>query len=263
MDDALMMTEAIRTLERFKTSGAPIFLTLQFNGTHHPGHWHPEHAKFEEGSHPLWKRDNAIHCMDVELGRLQDALKRLGLDRSTFVLLTSDHGDLDLEHKIHRSESYYQLTLAVPLLVWTPRGFIEARGDALKELAKNRSRRVSLADVTPTLVDAMGVHDAAELQQWVRKMDGRSLLRPLDVDRTIVAVNTDEHLRWSRQGFAVVRGDAKLVYYSWVGPQLFDLAQDPEERHGLWEDQSRAAQRKQLLGVVEQNETLRGIYQQR
>ncbi|MEZ4220522.1 MAG: LTA synthase family protein [Polyangiaceae bacterium] len=260
MDDALMLDEVIRVLERAKADDQPLFLVMQFNGTHHPGHYHPEHRRFEPDSHPLWNRDNAIYCMDYELARLRQALERLGLADQTFLLLASDHGELDQVHKIHRTESYYQLTLGVPLVVMAPKYWRQERAAALSTLANNRALRVSLVDVTPTLVDAMGVYDDAALERWLKKMNGHSLLRAFDHDRPIVAVNTDEHLRWSRQGFAVVRGNTKLLYYSWSGPALFDLDADPEERDNLWSDPGRDSDRAGLLRVVEQDPTLRGIF---
>jgi len=46
-------------------------------------------------------------------------------------------------------------------------------------------------------------------------------------------VNTDEHVRWSRKGYAVLADDWKFINYSWRGSMLFDLASDPLEQRNL------------------------------
>ena len=49
----------------------------------------------------------------------------------------------------------------------------------------------------------------------------------------MVVVNTDEHVRWSRKGYAVVADDWKFINYSWTGSMLFDLKGDALEQRDL------------------------------
>ena len=76
----------------------------------------------------------------------------------------------------------------------------------------------------PTALDLLGLSADSTVAAWQERLDGRSLLRPLVPDRLIVVVNTDEHVQWSRKGYAIVADDWKYINYSWRGSMLFDLA---------------------------------------
>ncbi|MCP4655606.1 MAG: sulfatase, partial [bacterium] len=65
--------------------------------------------------------DGSIRAMDAEIGRLVERLKELGLDESTLVAFTSDHGEEFLEHGRHfHGQSVYGELLRVPLVLWWP-----------------------------------------------------------------------------------------------------------------------------------------------
>ena len=93
--------------------------------------------------------------------------------------------------------------------------------------------RVALTDLVPTALDLLGLSADSLVGAWQERLDGRSLLRPLDPERLIVVVNTDEHVQWSRKGYAVVADDWKYINYSWRGSMLFDLATDSMEQRDL------------------------------
>ncbi len=65
--------------------------------------------------------DGSIRGMDVEIGRLLEGLKGLGLDGKTLVVYTADHGEEFLEHgrTFHGQTTYGELN-QVPLLFWGP-----------------------------------------------------------------------------------------------------------------------------------------------
>ena len=105
--------------------------------------------------------DGSIRGMDVELGRLVERLRSLGLDEDTVIVFMSDHGEEFLEHggMFHGHTVYNELT-QVPLVMRWP-GVIPS-GVVVDE-------NVELIDIMPTLLDLSGLPHPEGLQ-------GRSLL---------------------------------------------------------------------------------------
>ena len=242
MDDRRMMAETLATIDRFAVDG-PFVVALQFNCTHYPGYSPPDWQPWPDASY-----DNAVAYMDHLLGRLFDHLAAEGLAENTMVLFVADHGeDLDGVHKLHRTDSYYQTAIAVPFFAVVPERHRQRLGTSFDQLRQNAPGRVALTDLVPTALDLLGLSADSLVGAWQERLDGRSLLRTLDPERLIVVVNTDEHVQWSRKGYAVVADDWKYINYSWRGSMLFDLATDGlEQRDLLTGDESalsRAGQR--------------------
>jgi arylsulfatase A-like enzyme len=100
-----------------------------------------------------------VKRLDEALGRMQDALKSLGLDKDTIILFTSDHGCHFKTRNAEYKRSCHESSIRVPAAISGP-GF--SRGGERHEL-------VSLIDVPPTLLDACGIPVPDDMQ-------GRSLL---------------------------------------------------------------------------------------
>ena len=238
MDDRRMMAETLATIDRFAARG-PFVVALQFNCTHYPGYAPPDWQPWPDASY-----DNAVAYMDHLLGRLFDHLAAQGLAANTLVLFVADHGeDLDSVHKLHRTDSYYQTAIAVPFFAVVPERHRRRLGISFDQWRQNAQVRVALTDLVPTALDLLGLSADSTVAMWQERLDGRSLLRPLDPERLIVVVNTDEHVQWSRKGYAVVADDWKYINYSWRGSMLFDLATDAlEQRDLLAGDESALSQ---------------------
>lgn len=228
MDDRRMMAETLATIDRFAARG-PFVVALQFNCTHYPGYSPPDWQPWPDASY-----DNAVAYMDHLLGRLFDHLAAQGLAANTIVLFAADHGeDLDGVHKLHRTDSYYQTAIAVPFFAVVPERHRQRLGNRFDQWRQNAQVRVALTDLVPTALDILGLSADSTVAAWQERLDGRSLLRPLGPERLIVVVNTDEHVQWSRKGYAVVADDWKYINYSWRGSMLFDLTTDALEQRDL------------------------------
>ena len=99
-------------------------------------------------------------------------------------------------------------------------------GDGFARLRSNAGVRAALTDLVPTALDLLELSGDAKIKRWLEQLDGRSLLRPVADDRLLVVVNTDEHVRWSRKGYAILADDLKLINYSWTGSMFLDLTND-------------------------------------
>lgn len=197
--------------------------------------------RHNEGRKLLSERDIArlaalytaeIHHLDRVVGEFLEQLARLGLERNTLVVLTSDHGEQFGElGKLGHAQTLHNRALHVPLGFRWP-GVV--RVGAL-------DTPVELVDVMPTIFGLAGL----ALPALPVEPDGRSfagLLRgettepPPGVAFSELHRNRGDCLRWRGPGrcwlgrYAVQTGRYKYVV-SEVPPweRLVDLVEDPDE----------------------------------
>ncbi|WP_165245502.1 sulfatase [Paludisphaera soli] len=97
----------------------------------------------------------SISFMDAQVGRVIDALDRLGLAENTIIVFTSDHGYLVGEHGLWQKMSLFEESARVPLLIVAP---------GLATKGRVAKTPVSLIDLYPTLTELSGVERPADLQ---------------------------------------------------------------------------------------------------
>lgn len=168
------------------------------------------------------ERQLAIACyyglcsfMDEQVGRILDTLRRCGLEASTSVIYSSDHGDnLGARGRWGKSNLYAESS-AIPLIVAGP------------EVAQGvvRNDPASLVDIPTTILGHFGVPHALP--------HGRDLREgtPATPDRHVFG----EYHAVMAPSAAYMLTDGRLKYHEYVGfpPELFDLAEDPEETTDL------------------------------
>ena len=103
--------------------------------------------------------DGTINYVDDLLRAFENRLVDLGLDESTTIIITSDHGEEFLEHGRLAHEQVYDECLHVPLIFY---GSEVAPGAKIQNL-------VMTVDLAPTILELLGVAPP-------RKMTGRSLV---------------------------------------------------------------------------------------
>jgi arylsulfatase A-like enzyme len=181
--------------------------------------------------------DQYIAYVDSEFGRLMDALRDGGMLDSTWIVLTSDHGEM-FERGIwqHTTRTLFDPVIHVPLVISAPG----------QETRKDIYKTTSCVDILPALLSAAG----QSIPAWI---EGK-VLPPFeegesDTDRSIYAIEAKSNPKFgplTKGTVAMLKGDYKLIYY--VGYEghdgvfeLYDLKNDPEELNDLYPSLSSTA----------------------
>ncbi len=181
-------------------------------------------------SEPLVRRMRHVYAamiaeLDAVVGRLLSTLEELGLRESTYVIFTSDHGEMAGEQNQVLKRTMYEPSIHVPMIVTGP----DVRRGGTEKCP------VSLIDLYPTLLNMAGL-DYQDFSNYPDTLDGESIL-PL-----ATGAGTDGRARdWA---FAEYNGDRcntgtymlrrdhwKYIHYEGYDPQLFDIEADPWEEH--------------------------------
>jgi choline-sulfatase len=158
------------------------------------------------------------YCDDV-LGRLLGALQTSGIADNTIVIVTSDHGDMLGERGLWYKMTFHERAVRVPLIFAGPG--IKGQGRITEP--------VSHLDLLPTLARIAG----ARAGRW--HLDGRDLSPALKGGAAKQDAVIGEYMAEGYDAPVVMirRGARKFVYSVADGPQLYDLAHDPQELRDL------------------------------
>lgn len=161
--------------------------------------------------------------MDAQVGRVLEALDRLGLAENTVVVMTSDHGYHLYEHGLWQKMSLFENSARVPLIVAAPG--TKGNGKPAKALAE-------LVDLYPTLADLCGLAPP-------KYLDGKSLKPVLEDPASNVRDAAFTQIRRGDYDGYSIR-TARWRYTLWgdgkKGEQLFDMESDPAETKNLAAD---------------------------
>lgn len=157
----------------------------------------------------------SVAYMDAQVGKVLDALKTAGLDDSTIVIFTSDHGYHLGEHDFWAKVSLHEESALVPLIISVP-GKQPAVCDSFAELL----------DLYPTVSSLCGLDVPERLQ-------GKDLAPVLDNPQHQVR---DTAFCVNGRGFLL--RDDKWAYIQYGedaarGIELFDMEHDPKQYNNL------------------------------
>ena len=199
--------------------------------------WTRDKTKPEDLAHLLALYDGEIRYTDGQVARILERLAARGLDQTTLVAVTSDHGEEFLDHGgWEHQRTLYEEMVRIPLLFAGPG----------VEAGRRVPSQVSLLDLAPTLLDWAGL-PALPTQR------GRSLLRPLD-EREAYG-ETDHGLPDTRKLFlrggaakwkAILTFDRKTD--AAVSEEWYDLGSDPRETRSVPPPESAATLVRARLG---------------
>jgi arylsulfatase A-like enzyme len=172
--------------------------------------------------------DEFIANIDADLGKLLNALENAGRMEDSYILITSDHGEL-FERGImgHTTEVMYQRLVQIPLIIHAP-------GQSAPRSVHSPTSNI---DLLPTLCHIAGIPipDLCEGQP-LPALGGEE-----EPDRTIYMLEAKRNPAYQiiKTGtIGMVTGHYKLVHYfgyqeSRNKYEFYDLSDDPEELNDL------------------------------
>lgn len=255
-----------------RTKERPFFLFVSYIEPHHQNdHNHiegPHGSKERWRDFPVpgdlvdtegdWREEypdylGCIHSLDQAVGRIRDELGRLGLADDTLVVYTSDHGSHFRTRNGEYKRSCHEGCIRVPLIINGP-GF--AAGGVPSEL-------VSLVDLPPTILSAAGVRVPDHMRgRPLQDLASHDVVDwPQEVFLQISESQCGRAIRTSRWKYSVTAPDKKggdPCSDTYVEDCLYDLVQDPHERHNLVADPGLADVRRELAKTLKRRMTQAG-----
>ncbi len=187
--------------------------------------------------------DEYIASLDFELGKLLDSWEAEGIFDNSYVILTSDHGEMfERGETRHTTRLLYDPVIHIPLLISAPGQ--KTRSDVYA--------RTNAVDILPTLMQLIG-----------RPIPAQSEGKPLpglggveDPERSTFTVEAKTNPAYGpleRVTVSMRKGNHKLIYYKGYEAddsfELYDLDADIEELQDLYPSQPAVAKqlREELL----------------
>jgi arylsulfatase A-like enzyme len=188
----------------------------------------------EKWTQNQWRLHRWAYCrltemVDKEIGTVLDALREAGLEDSTLIVFTSDHGDMDSAHKLEHKQVLYEESVRIPFIM-------SYRGEIPQGKVDDTHLVSNGLDLLPTLCDYAGIETPEGLH-------GRSLRAVAqgkdtkDGPRKAPSQWRDFVVSESQSGRMLRTGRFKYCIYD-SGKnreQLIDLKNDPGEMKNLAE----------------------------
>lgn len=160
-----------------------------------------------------------ITQIDYTLGLLFSRMRELNLLENTWIIFTTDHGDMMGDHHMGAKSVFLEGSAHIPLIIRPPFGSWEIHPMA----GTTCDTIVDLSCILPTVLNIAGIETPED-------SDGINLIDS--------AANPGDHRTFygncSNQFFTVVEGDYKYLWTALGGDELlFNLKNDPGEQHNL------------------------------
>lgn len=252
--DSAHITNA--SIDWLKKNGSdPFFLYVHYNSTHAP-YRAPLHDIFStlKGLESFKSQRNfllslyqaEVRYVNRNLQLLQDAIRKLGLEKNTIFVLSSDHGDAHELRSYFENEAgppyvgsnfdhvgtlLYNDVLHVPLLISLPS---QEKGEKVSDV-------VSGLDIGPTILEMFGLAkpswcDGLSLFSRAELKERSVIGSEGEAQRAIFLNNRYKYMKSyasSEKRMAPEKGYFTEKTSIFIGEQLFDLQKDPLERVNL------------------------------
>jgi iduronate 2-sulfatase len=204
----------------------------------------------------------SLSFLDVQIGRLLDALEHLNLARNTTIVFWADHGYQLGEHGQWMKQTLFEPACRVPLLF---------AGAGIETRGRGCPRTVEHLDIYPTLIDLCA------LRGTPTNLQGQSLLPLLNNPSAswnkpaisqvyrFGGKNIPEAFRGpgGKSVMAYSIRNERYRYSSWGrgadGEELYDYQTDPREMHNLAQDPAAEPVKRELRASLESIAQTRGI----
>jgi len=191
-----------------------------------------------------------VTMIDEKVGEIIDALEQNDYLDNSIIIFTSDHGDCLTDHGHSQKWTMYDAITRIPLIVWAPKKF--QGGRVVNELCQQMDLGPTILELAgievPHTLEAISMKESLEGDGW----KGRDY---------VFAEQIKDGILTGCEFMTMVRNQEwKLVHFlDEPHGQLFNLTQDPDEVHNLWDDEGSAVQKQSLLDVLREWRIRSGI----
>jgi len=257
--DELFVADTFAEQLREMPDDQPVFAVYNSNAMHKP--FQATSPRLEEPPERGSRYRNALFVLDRAIKRIVEALERDGRLERTLFIMTADHGEYpERHHRVPRILSTYEEFTRVPLVVRVPETWPDRRSGQIRALRNNLDRNVANIDIVPTIVDTLEFDRMPAREPLLEQLSGHSLLQPVPRDRMIYLLNNNAVRHWEHKSFGLYWKDWRFVFSDVQGPRLFDISEDPEQQHDLWENAPEPVRQK-FLDEIEQHTYLTELWE--
>jgi len=193
-----------------------------------------------------WYREfyrRKVKLFDDGAGQVLSALKEAGLWEDTIVIISSDHGDMDTQHRlIFKGPFMYEHMIRIPMIVRVPASL----GGSLRGRVSDYD--AVNVDLVPTIRDFAGLGPIP--------CDGLSLAplltgKPNPPKRDFVIGQYYSKQKWVNPIRTIRTSEFKFNRYIDHGEELYDLTNDPHELVNLAGDAGYREKRGELAAELD------------
>lgn len=170
-----------------------------------------------------------ITQLDYSLGLLFGCLRENNLFENTWIIFTSDHGEMLGDHYMAQKNLFLEGASHIPMIIVPPQNSKYTRNEIKEYFAE-------INDVYPTILAMAGIEKPDDIT-------GRNLLE-LNEERVFYGNSLNKH-------FCVMKDNIKLIYCSRGDTKLlFDLNEDKMEQHNLINDKNYKNIKEELWNLL-------------
>jgi glucan phosphoethanolaminetransferase (alkaline phosphatase superfamily) len=231
-----------RVKREMPTMREPFFGVVHYGNTHVPYRVDPKNSPFSpsiESKNPSDNEayrnfyKNAVFLQDKTIGDMIRFIRSQPFGERTIIVFTSDHGEAFREHgQLGHTGAVLDEEIHVPFWIDAPAGTLTDEERAA--IAANREAIAFHTDVTPTVLDLLGLWEAPELASYRAAMIGAPLVRANRPEKTLELTNCSGIWGCAYRNWGLMRGSKKLSGREWDNVwRCYDVLADPREERDL------------------------------
>jgi glucan phosphoethanolaminetransferase (alkaline phosphatase superfamily) len=231
-----------RVKREMPTMREPFLGVVHYGNTHVPYRVDPNVSPFQPSLESKAPSDNeayrnyyknAIFLQDKTIGDMVRFIRSQPFGDRTIIIFTSDHGEAFREHgQLGHTGAILDEEIHVPFWIDAPPGTLT--DEERKALEAARDVPAFHTDVTPTILDLLGLWDAPELARFRKDLVGSSLLRKDRPTPALELTNCSGIWGCAFRNWGMMRGSRKLEGREWDNQwHCYDVLSDPREERDL------------------------------
>ncbi len=214
-----------------------------------PGKWADE-AKFTLAGYY-----GMIENIDANIGKLRRSLQDMGIDRDTYIMFMSDHGDMHGSHGQSQKSTPWEESIRIPFIVSSVGSNYHMKSGDSKAL-------INHVDIAPTTLGLCGIDVPETMQGYdysslcLKTDDASYKQNPAEIPQSAYLqqiVRKRHPHSINKQWRAVVTMDGyKYVCFPNTDAMLFNLNEDPYEMANICFDQCYYEEKVRLHKILQQ-----------